>query len=62
VNDKNEPDKKSNAHIVVPAFLLVFFGCVIVLNHYFLAGVIVASVGLLAIAWAMLTGKLKLFG
>ena len=58
----DDKPKKSNAHIVVPAFLLVFFGCVIALNDYALNGVIIASVGLLAIAWAMLTGNLKLFG
>lgn len=54
--------KKHNAHIVVPALLLMFFGCIITLNDYALTGVIIASAGILAIVYALFTGKLKLFG
>lgn len=54
--------KFSNAFIVIPAFMFTLCGCVIALTDHALAGVVIASVGLLAIAWAMLTGKLKLFG
>lgn len=48
--------------IVLASFTLVVFGCAIALNDYALTGVLVASVGILAIAGAMITGNLKLFG
>lgn len=59
--NENKP-KFSNAFIVIPALTLILCGCGVALSDYALTGVIVVSIGLLAIAWAMLTGKLKLFG
>jgi hypothetical protein len=56
-------DKKSNIIFVLPAILLIGFGCICAgAEGYALPGVIVMSVGLLIIVWAMLTGRLKLFG
>jgi hypothetical protein len=53
----------SNVILVLPALLLIGFGCICAgTDGYALPGVIVISVGLLIIAWAMLTGRLKLFG
>jgi hypothetical protein len=53
----------SNVIFVLPAILLICFGAICAgTDGYALPGVIVISVGLLIIAWAMLTGRLKLFG
>lgn len=56
-------ENKSTVIYVLPAVLLICFGGICAgTDGYALLGVIIMSVGLLVIAWAMLTGKLKLFG
>jgi hypothetical protein len=57
-------DKKSNIVFVLPAILLICGGCIFASggDNYIWIGVITASIGLLIIVWAMLTGRLKLFG
>ena len=57
-------DNKSNIIFVLPAILLICGGCIFASGggYYTWIGVSAASIGLLLIAWSMLTGRLKLFG
>lgn len=57
-------EKKSNAAMVWPALLIIFFGCGLMffIGDNFLIPILVIAAGVGILVYAMATGQLKLFG